>query len=89
MSGLTCLDFPEGYCGGQIVLPAMGSSCGEVAGQDYCLQPCNAASDCRSGYLCAPVGSGGSKCIPPCVGDQDCGVGQVCGPKDFVKRRLA
>lgn len=84
---LECLALPGGYCGGSSCAdcPA-GSTCGEIAGREYCLQPCAGANDCRSGYLCAPAGlSGQSVCAPPCMGDQDCGVGQVCGSQRFCE----
>lgn len=85
--GMSCLDFPGGYCGVQGCLSCVaGSVCGEVAGRDYCLASCDSASDCRSGYLCAPAGRNGeSLCIPPCSGNQDCGVGQVCGSQRYCE----
>jgi hypothetical protein len=74
--------FSGGYCGGTgCGQCGAGGVCGQVRGQEYCLEPCNASSDCRTGYLCA-LQSGTSDvfaCVPPCVSDADCGVGKECG----------
>lgn len=85
--GLTCLSFPDGYCGGTNCSNCGADSvCGEVAGQEYCLQPCRGSTDCRSGYICAATGiNGESVCMPPCMNDQDCGVGQICGVQRFCE----
>ena len=90
-TGLSCLDFPGGYCGVQGCLSCVGDSiCGEVAGREYCLASCNSPNDCRSGYICASAGRNGeSLCIPPCMSDQDCGVGQVCGDQRYCESAAA
>ena len=79
----TCLGgpFPDGYCGGAgCAQCGVGGLCGQVRGQEYCLQECNAAEDCRNGYICAGQGdSGRFACVPPCGGDSDCTVGEICG----------
>ena len=72
--------FPEGYCGGtDCTQCGVGSVCGNVAGQEYCLKPCASFTDCRFGYVCAPSGTMGEQvCVPPCENNDACGAGFVC-----------
>ena len=72
--------FTEGYCGGRNCMQCgVGSVCGNVAGQEYCLKPCTSFTDCRYGYVCAQSGTMGEQvCVPPCQNNGDCGAGYTC-----------
>jgi hypothetical protein len=77
--------FPEGYCGGNNCMQCgVGSVCGTVSGQEYCLKPCASFTDCRFGYVCAPAGSMGEQvCVPPCENNEACGAGFVCNDMQY------
>ena len=62
----------------------VGSVCGAVSGQEYCLKPCASFTDCRFGYVCAPAGSMGEQvCVPPCENNEACGAGFVCNDMQY------
>ena len=78
--GLECLaaPFPEGYCG-KATCEGCEGVCANALGSTYCLAPCETLFECRSGYLCSPVGINGElACTPPCLMESDCGPGQQC-----------
>ena len=83
----TCLPppFVEGYCGGEDCSQCgVGSVCGVSFGKEYCLKPCAGFTDCRFGYICAPVGTMGEQvCVPPCDSDEACGAGMSCNEQQY------
>ena len=83
----TCLPppFTEGYCGGEDCSQCgVGSVCGVSFGKEYCLKPCAGFTDCRFGYICAPVGTMGEQvCVPPCESDEACGAGMACNEQQY------
>lgn len=83
----TCLPppFTEGYCGGSDCSQCgVGSVCGVAFGTEYCLKPCAGFTDCRFGYICAPVGTMGEQvCVPPCESDEACGNGMTCNDQQY------
>ena len=81
-SPLICLQdpFTDGYCGNQGCDSCTDGVCANALGAQWCLKPCMALTECRSGYLCQPVGPNGqTACVPPCMMDMQCGEGEVCG----------
>ena len=83
----TCLPppFVEGYCGGDDCSQCgVGSVCGVSFGKEYCLKPCAGFTDCRFGYICAPVGTMEEQvCVPPCESDEACGAGMTCNEEQY------
>ena len=79
--------FAEGYCGGtDCTQCGLGSVCGQVLGQEYCLKPCAGVVDCRFGYICAPAGTMGEQvCVPACESDEACGVGFICNAEQVCE----
>lgn len=86
----TCLtSFPGGYCtspcGTQLQGCEPGSDCYQLpSGSSTCMALCQASADCRSGYRCEEVSSGGDNssvlafCVPRCEGPSDCEDGFHC-----------
>lgn len=77
--------FTEGYCGGEDCSQCgVGSVCGVAFGTEYCLKPCAGFTDCRFGYICAPVGTMGEQvCVPPCESDEACGSAMSCNEQQY------
>lgn len=76
-SGLGCANepFPDGYC----TQDCSASECGDgqvctfVAGQSFCLKPCESTVDCRDGYQCH-----NGVCTLRCDVENNCGTGMQC-----------
>jgi hypothetical protein len=82
----TCLteNFPDGYCGSEGCEGCQGV-CAQVLGAQRCLKGCQSLFECRSGYLCLPVGLAGEQaCAPPCTTNEQCGVDEICSEMDSI-----
>ncbi len=83
--GVCVTSWPGGYCTKDCSVSAcpVGSKCYLVTQTDKaCLSSCTQIganpSDCRTGYVCYPDGTGIGFCLPACSSDADCGSGYVC-----------
>lgn len=68
---ITGEDFPEGYCStrdcGVVGCASETSTCVQLQRESFCFAPCGVSTDCREGYSCTALETGGQVCYskPP------------------------